>query len=82
MLLNECDNAFSRLVYLDDVMELKKIEIICHPRKKFRPRTLNESIAVAHYIRCEDTAPIDYPTIHVCSVKLLVWLGSTWCSSS
>lgn len=47
-------------------MESKTIQIISHPRKKFRPRTQNESRFASHYIRCEVNDQHDYPTIYVC----------------
>jgi hypothetical protein len=49
-----------------DSMEKKKIQIKCHPRSRFRPRTQNESKTASHYIRCEDNSPHDYPTVFVC----------------
>jgi hypothetical protein len=48
-----------------DLLKSNKIQILCQPRSKFRPRTQNESKTSSHYIRCEDGAKLDYPAIHV-----------------
>jgi hypothetical protein len=49
----------------NDPLKLKKIQIRCQPRSKFRPRTQTESKSSSHYIRCEDGAELDYPAIDV-----------------
>ena len=46
-------------------MEPKKIQIKTQPRKKFRPRTENESKTSSHYLRCEEDVKPEYPTIAV-----------------
>lgn len=49
----------------NDPSKLRKIVVRCQPRSKFRPRTQNESKNSSHYVRCEDHAEFDYPTINV-----------------
>ncbi|CAF2493655.1 unnamed protein product [Rotaria sp. Silwood2] len=49
----------------NNIIESKPIQIICQPRSKFRPRTQNESKTSSHYLRCEDSAELDYPAISV-----------------
>ena len=44
---------------------MKKIRILCQPRKAFRPRTQNESESASHFIRCDVNSSYDYPTIIV-----------------
>jgi hypothetical protein len=48
-----------------DSMESKKIQLLCHPRSNFRPRTENESKHASHYIRCEANSQYEYPTIYI-----------------
>ena len=53
------------LVLEYDDMELKKIQIKSQPRKKFRPRTENESKTSSHYLRSEENVKPEHPTIGV-----------------
>jgi hypothetical protein len=49
----------------NDLLKSKKIQIICQPRSKFRPRTQTESKNSSHYLRCDEGTGQDYPTIYV-----------------
>jgi len=59
------DFAYQQQVLEYDAAESKKIQVICQPRSKFRPRTQNESKTSSHYLRCEDGVKPEYPTISI-----------------
>ena len=56
---------FFCLVLEYEDMESKKIRMKSQPRKKFRPRTENESKTSSHYLRCDEDMKPEYPTIDV-----------------